>query len=195
MKQEIEVKFLHVDPDEIRRKLKSKSAKLVEPMRLMQRCIIESEALKQDNAFVRIRDEGDKVTLTYKQFRDIADVREVEVIVDSFERTKEFFEAVGMPPRSYQQSKRETWTLDECEVVIDAWPWLDPYVEIEGDSIEAIRLMSEKLGFVWQDGVFGDVMAAYRAQYPHLTENDTIGNVPQVLFGDDLPRLLSNVAN
>lgn len=47
-----------------------------------------------------------------------------------------------------------------------------------------------KLGLGWDNAVFGDVMAAYRVQYPHLTMKDTVGNLPEVKFGDPLPDLL-----
>jgi hypothetical protein len=48
------------------------------------------------------------------------------------------------------------------------------------------------LGFSWDKAVFGDVMAAYRAQYPHLTDKDTVGNIAEVKFGNPLPDLLKN---
>ena len=38
--------------------------------------------------------------------------------------------------------------------------------------------------------MFGDVMVAYRAEYPHLTENDTVGRIESVRFDDPLPELL-----
>ena len=41
---------------------------------------------------------------------------------------------------------------------------------------------------------FGDVMVTYRAQYPHLTEKDTVGNLPEVKFDAPLPGLLKENA-
>ena len=40
------------------------------------------------------------------------------------------------------------------------------------------------------DAVFGDVMTAYRAEYPHLSLTYTVGRVPEVRFGDPLLDLL-----
>jgi hypothetical protein len=52
-----------------------------------------------------------------------------------------------------------------------------------------------KLDLTWEDAAFGDVMVAYRAQYPHLNPDQIIGNLPQVKFGDPLPPLLQGSVN
>ncbi|MNT39515.1 hypothetical protein D3C72_1757670 [compost metagenome] len=52
--------------------------------------------------------------------------------------------------------------------------------------------IATQLGLNWSDAVFGDVMAAYRVQYPHLGLNDTVGNISEVRFDDPLPELLKN---
>jgi len=65
-------------------------------------------------------------------------------------------------------------------------------VRDEGDSEQHVRDISKKMGFDWKDAVFGDVMAAYRMQYPHLSEQDTVGNIPEVRFSDPLPEMLKS---
>lgn len=47
--------------------------------------------------------------------------------------------------------------------------------------------MAERLGFEWSDAVFGDVMVAYRAQYPHLTIKQTVGDVDEMTFDGLMP--------
>ena len=191
MNTEFEVKFVNVSHEELRIKLKELGAKLEQPMRLMKRAIIETPELKAKDAFIRVRDEGDKVTLTFKQFQalSIDGAKEHEVVVSDFQSTVDLLKAAGLPYRSLQESKRETWTLDGAEVVLDEWPWLNPYVEVEGDNEEHVKDVAAKLGFDWNKAVFGDVMAAYRVQYPHLSEKDTVGNITEVKFGDPLPDL------
>ena len=194
MKTEYEAKFIRINHDEIRQKLKDIGATLHHPMRLMRRAIIENEELKKKDAFLRVRDEGDKVTLTYKQFSNLSvdGAKEHEIVVNDFNETVSLLAAAGLPHRSIQESKRETWTYDKAEVVLDEWPWLDPYIEIEADSEEAVKKLASELGFDWDDAIFGDVMAAYRSQYPHLSEKDTVGSSPIVRFGDPLPDLLKD---
>ncbi len=194
MKTEFEAKFLDVDFEEVRKELAENGAILKNPMRTMKRAIIDSPAMKQNNAFIRVRDEGDKISLTYKQFDNLSvdGAKEHEVVVDDFRETVDLLSASGLILRSFQESRRETWKLQTAEIVLDEWPWLKPYIEIEADSEDAVSEMSKRLGFIWGDAVFGDVMAAYRAQYPHLTIDDTIGTLSVVKFGDPIPELLKN---
>lgn len=193
MKTEYEAKFLEVDIDDIRNRLKELGANLEKPMRLMRRVTIDNAEMKQKDAFVRVRDEGDRTTITYKQFDALSadGAKEHEIVVDNFEEAVALLAAAGLPHGSFQESKRETWTLGDIEIMIDEWPWLAPYIEVESTSVERVKDFSEQLGFKWSDAVFGDVMAAYRAKYPHLKETDTVGNIPEVRFGDPLPELLN----
>ena len=194
MKNEIEAKFVNINIDDIRSRLTELGAILIQPMRDMQRVTIDTPELKKKDAFVRIRNEGDKTTITYKQFNSLSidGVKEVEITVDDFDTAVTLFKEAGLTYGSLQESRRETWRLDEVEIVIDEWPWLNPYIEIEAPSEDLVISTSEKLGFNWDDAIFGDVMAAYRVQYPHLGLNDTVGNLPEVRFSDPLPNLLKS---
>lgn len=192
MQTEIEVKFLDVDHNEIRAKLENIGAVCEQPMRLMRRVVIDSDVMKQKGGFLRVRDENGKVTMTYKQFDKLSvdGARELEITVSDFDTAVQILEQSGLPYRSFQESKRETWKLDGAEIVLDEWPWLKTYIEIEGESETQLQQISSKLGLDWDTAQFGDVMVAYRAQYPHLNEQDTVGNIKSVKFGDPLPELL-----
>lgn len=194
MKTEYEAKFLNIDIDTIRQRLRAHGATLEKPMRLMRRVTIDTPELKKKDAFVRVRDEGDRVTITYKQFDALSvdGAKEYEIVVNNFNEAVALLSAAGLPHGSFQESKRETWLLDDAEIVIDEWPWLAPYIEIESESENHVKTIASQLGFTWSEAVFGDVMAAYRRQYPHLTEKDTVGNIPEVRFGDPLPELLKD---
>lgn len=194
MKTEYEAKFLDVDIENVRERLGQVGAKLEKPMRLMRRVVIENEDLVAKGAFIRVRDEGDRTTMTYKQFDGLSvdGAKEHEIIVSSFDDAVALLSAAGLPHRSFQESKRETWVWGDVEIVIDEWPWLKPYIEIESTSEKQVKDFAEKLGYSWDDAAFGDVMVAYRAEYPHLSPTDTVGRVAEVRFGDPLPALLRN---
>ncbi|HET7629960.1 MAG TPA: class IV adenylate cyclase [Candidatus Saccharimonadales bacterium] len=192
MQDEIEAKFLDINFDELRAKLEAAGGKMEKPMRLMRRVTIHNEFMRTDkDAFVRVRDEGDKVVITYKQFDELSvdGTKEIEVEVNDFDKTVELLAQAGLPYDSLQESKRETWKFESCEVVLDEWPWLKPYIEVEGPNEAAVRQAAEGLGLDWQNAVFGDVMAAYRAEYTHLTDKDTVGNLAEVKFGAALPEM------
>ncbi len=193
MKTETEVKFLNVNFDELRERLKAAGAVLEQPMRLMRRVIIEPPELEERDAFVRVRDEGDKVTLTYKQFHDrdaISGVQELEVEVSDFDSMVEILRLAGLEHKSFQESRRETWQLGGVEVVLDEWPWLDPYIEIEGPSEKDVKRTADMLGFSWEHAVFGPTTAAYQRQYPDGEARQLV-NIPRIVFGEPVPDIIS----
>lgn len=196
MTTEIEVKFLNINHDEIRAKLRGIEAVCTKPMRLMRRAIIDYPDRQlqtgEDNSFIRVRDEGDMTTLTFKQFQSLSvdGAKEITTTVDSFEDTIKIFEAAGLEVLSFQESMRETWEFRDCSIELDVWPWLNPYMEIEGPDTTALQHLSLLLNLDWNDAVFGDVMVAYRAQYPHLQEHQTVGSLPEVKFDTEPPEFL-----
>lgn len=196
MKAEIEAKFLDVSFDDVRKKLEELGAVCEQPMRLMRRVAIENDFMRTGkDSFLRVRDEGHRVTMTYKQFDDLSvnGAKEIEVEVSDFEATVAILEQAGLPSHTSQETRRETWRFGDAEIMLDEWPWLKPYIEIEAETEEDLRKLAEKLGFDWQDAVFGDVMAAYRAEYPHLTLKDTVARVPVVKFSAPMPGLLKDI--
>ncbi len=192
MNDEIEVKFVNIDHDAIRNELESIGAVLEQPMRLMKRVTIDSNDMRSKNAFLRVRDQGDKVTLTYKQFDELSlnGAKEIEITVNDFDETIKLLAAAGLAHGSFQETKRETWRLGSTEIVLDVWPWLNPYIEIEGASEQDVKSVAVRLNLDWSKAVFGDVMEAYRVQYPNIGPDDTVGKVPVVKFGDQLPDFL-----
>lgn len=192
MKTELEVKFANVSIEVIRQALQAAGAVCEQPMRLMKRALVEEPHHQVEHAFLRIRDEGDKTTLTFKRRADpdaasIDSVKELEVEVSDFDKTVEIFSEAGWKYKTFQESKRETWKLDGTEVVIDEWPWLNPYIEIEGESEAAIKKVAEKLGLSWDDVLFGHIDALYEMQYEFQDGIRGVIDLPEVRFNAPLP--------
>lgn len=193
MQPEIEAKFLDADHNELRAKLKSLGAKLVQPMRLTKRKnfdFADGRLDDQQNGWVRLRDSGDKITVAYKRLdnRSLNGTHEVSTIVESFEATEAFLKAIGLKQTSYQETKRESWQLDGCEIELDVWPWLKPYVEIEGLDEAAVKACAAKLGLDWEHVCHGSVEIAYQAEYD-VTDRE-IDDLPVITFETPLPELL-----
>jgi adenylate cyclase, class 2 len=192
MKTEIEVKFANISIEEIRKALKDAGAVCQQPMRLMRRALIEEPHHTKEHSFLRIRDEGDKITLTFKRRKDpynpgIDDVKEIEVEVSDFDDTLTLFSEAGWQYITFQESKRETWKLDETEVVIDEWPWLNPYIEIEGETETSIRVAAKKLGLKWKDAQPVNTDILYNEQYEFASDCRGVIDVAEVRFADPLP--------
>lgn len=192
MNTEIEAKFLNVDFEQVRAKLRELGGVCAQPMRLMRRVLIEPPHLAAKNSFLRVRDEGDKVTLTYKQFDTVSltGAKEIEVTVNSFDDTIALLAQAGLECKALQESKRETWHLGDVEVVLDEWPWIKPYIEIEGPGEDHVKDTAARLGFEWSNAVFGQVTEVYQAQYPNGQANK-LPTIAHVAFGDVVPEIIS----
>src|ERR1051326_5098596 len=113
MQTEIEAKWLSIDIAETRKKLISEGATLELGERLMVRSIFDhaDKRLEKIGGWVRVRDEGDKITLSYKQLNDrtLHGTKEVTVVVDDFDNTCTFLKSIGLEQISFQETKRESW--------------------------------------------------------------------------------------
>jgi len=181
MQTEIEAKFLDIDPEKIRGSLKSLGATLVHPEVLMKRKVFDHPTNKQSD-WLRVRDEGDKVTMSYKKVvdRTLHGTKEISIEVSSFDDACGILAAAQLAERSYQETRRERWLLDSVEVTIDTWPWIPTFVEIEGPSEAAVKSMAEKLGFDWAQAFYGSVEPAYQKYYD-VTEKE-IDGWPEIVF-------------
>jgi len=186
---EIEVKFVDVDIKDVRNRLQKAGAKLEHPMRLMRRVLIEEEHHKAERSFIRVRDEGDKTTITYKKRvgeDSLTSAKEIETTVGSFDVMVELFTAAGWDYTTYQESKRETWQYKDVEVVIDEWPWIKPYIEIEGPTEDSVRSAAKDLNFDWNTAMFGSVDVIYRRDYPNMSVRGII-DIKEGHFGNPVP--------
>jgi adenylate cyclase class 2 len=187
MKIEFEATFIDLDIDTIREKLKVLGAKLLKPETLMKR-IVFTPPQTMPGAWLRVRDEGDKITLSLKQVtgEKIEDQTELCLTIDNFDQGVSLLESLGCVRKSYQETKREEWHLDGVEITIDTWPGLEPFVEIEGKNESAVRQTTEKLDLNYNEALFGSVDIIYEKKLgipPDVINNRTFeitfANPPQ----------------
>lgn len=172
--QEFEVKFLEVSVPVLEKVLVSAGAQKVgETFSRITNFDYPDYRLKKKHAWVRLRTEFGKTTLTYKErigataddgsTRDEG-MKEIEVEVGEFDKTKEILLSVGLIEKFSQERKRIRWVKDDVVFDIDTWPLVPPYVEIEGPSYERLEEISKSLGFDWEKrfiGSFGQVCGRY----------------------------------
>ncbi len=190
--KETEAKFLDVDFAKIREKLGVVGAKQLRPMTQLRRAILETPAMRAVGAFARVRDEGDgTITLTYKQHAklELGGATEISLVVDDFQKAIEIAEEFGLTYKSYQESRREIWQLGDTMIMLDEWPWLNSFVEVEAETAEAVKMAADRLGFDWQDAIFGGIMIAYQHQYPDMAANASVIDLPKVQFDDPIPAM------
>lgn len=145
--EEKEVKFLNIDPDLIEKKLNKIGAKRIFEI-LYKRKVFDYPDYRLDKvgAWLRVRDEGDRIMLAYKQRTGIGagkngndeGMEETEVEVGDFDKTCEILLKVGLIEKHYWENKRIRYMLDDIEFDIDFWPELKPYLEIEAPLWESV---------------------------------------------------------
>jgi adenylate cyclase, class 2 len=194
MKTEIEAKFLDVNLEEMRKKLKALGATLVYSEALVRQKVFDYPdfRLDKDSSWLRLRQENEKVILTLKKWEKegIHGMKEIETKVESFEETERLLRAIGMIIKSTQEKKRELWKLDDVEFMIDTWPWVPTFIEIEGNSEEKVKEAAAKLSFNWKDAHFGGAARIYKRYFD--IEYEQIDKCPEVLFSS-VPEWLDKV--
>lgn len=185
MHTELEAKWLNINIADMRARLTAAGATLVVPERLMVRAVFDyaDKRLEKIGGWVRVRNEGDKVTLSYKQLNDrtLHGTKEVTVVVDDFDTTCAFLKAIELEQNSFQETKRESWKIGDTEIELDTWPWIPSFVEIEAKSEDALQSAAKALRLDYAQALHGSVETAYQAVYD-ITE-EAIDNCPEIRFG------------
>ncbi|PZP38753.1 MAG: hypothetical protein DI585_06465 [Pseudomonas fluorescens] len=168
MPLEIEAKFTHIDNDVCRVKLAAAGFTCVRPWSRMRRytfVLSEMPGNSDSSKWARIRDEGDKITMTYKHAFDSSRVdgtEEVEIVVSDFDTAALMLEKLGYTDKLYQENHRETWVRDGVEVTLNEWPALVSFAEIEAADESTVRNVSNELGFDFATAMFGGVGRVYK---------------------------------
>jgi adenylate cyclase, class 2 len=152
---EYEARVLEIDPEHIKQKILACGGQAVRES-LMRRYVYSID--KRDlNRFIRLRDTGFEVTLTYKEIKHdgIDGTEETELVVDDFDKTDEFLSRLGYQEKWYQENYRSSFQLADARLEIDRWPRIPPYLEIEADSYEEVIRIAALLG-VLEDQLIGE---------------------------------------
>lgn len=146
--EEFEVKFINIDAKKIEAKIIALGAKKIFD-RIFKIKVFDYPDLRLDDnhSWIRLRDEGDKVTLTFKKRlstekkftgKNDKGMIEHEVVVSDFDTTANIFLAAGFMQKFYEEKRRVRYMLDDIEFDIDFCPGLKPYLEIETTSWEKV---------------------------------------------------------
>ncbi|NND65230.1 MAG: CYTH domain-containing protein [Gammaproteobacteria bacterium] len=193
METEFEATFTNIDKTQIRARLEKAGAALERPEYLQKRIPFHLPKEKRsDHIWARVRDEGDKITMSVKTIggAKIDDQKEICIEVSSFDNAVELLTTIGCVPKAFQETRRELWLLDGVEVTIDEWPFLEPFVEVEGESEAVVISASKKLGFNYDDALFCAVGKLYADKYG--IDMDQINDcTKQIIFDMENPFLIA----
>ena len=110
--------------------------------------------MDRDHSWIRLRDEGEKIILTYKQRLGVRQgsngndkgMKELSFQVDNYQMVVHFFKAIGMNIKYEIEKKREHWELHNLEFDIDWYPLIPPLLEIESSSMAKVNKGIKLLG-------------------------------------------------
>jgi adenylate cyclase class 2 len=165
--QEIEAKFHVMDLKKIEACLQGLEARLIQP-RVLETNIrfdLPDGGLRSEGRVLRLRQDTE-AKLTYKSGgtnqQGVLNRTEIEFVVEDYEKARQFLEALGYQKLFYYEKYRTTYELQTSEVLrdlgglihvmLDEMPYGN-FVEIEGESVESIRMVAEKLDLKWDAAV------------------------------------------
>ena len=131
------------------------------------RITVFKHPLGEKNSYIRVRDEGFKVTMTVKHNIHKQFVDEDEVVIDNYDTGVSILLGLGCEKLYSYEKIREIWTILNTEVVFDTNPGRVDIMEVESTTKKELLLMVKKLSL--QD-----------VPHDNFTDNDLYG-----IFGID----------
>ena len=186
---EYEATFFPVVKESVREILRKNGAKLINSEYLQKRTAFNlPKGHEIAGGWARVRQEADKITMSVKivDGHGIENKREVCLTVDSFANAEMLLTSLGCTKKAYQENKRELWKTGDVEITIDEWPYLEPFVEIEGSSEQSVKNTAEKLGFKWKNAIFHSVDYMYHKKYG-VSQKAVYDKTPRITFSEPNP--------
>jgi len=147
--KEIELKILEIDEAKVLDRLKSIGAKQLSTERLTTITFNNP----YNNVLVRLRKIGNKTILTTKKpifHKDLKVREETEVEVDDFDKIFKILETLGFKQAMLQEKDRTSFKYKNSTIVIDKYPKIPVYLEVEGAE-EEIKEIVKELGYSMED--------------------------------------------
>ncbi len=174
------MQFLEVDVPALEKKLVSLGAEKVDTYDY-SRAIFDYPdfRLNKADSWMKLRTDGKTVTLSYKQvIKDASSVdvgmKEIEIIVSDYEKTKELLLAIGLVIKREEKNKRVRYKKEDTAFDIDFWPQVPPYVEIESSSMERVKYFARELGFDPNEGMIAGPAKIYKKYGYNLEEYSSV---------------------
>jgi adenylate cyclase class 2 len=168
--QEIEAKFYVLDLKKFEARLQFLDARLIKP-RILERNIrydLPDNSLRNEDRVLRLR-QDDQVRLTFKgpsfKVKGALKRPEIELVVDDFDKARQFLEALGYQKLIFYEKFRITYELDKTLIMLDELPFGN-FIEIEGQEVDAIRKVTKRLDLKWEAAI----AASYHALFERFCQ-------------------------
>jgi adenylate cyclase class 2 len=103
--------------------------------------------LEKPGTYIRVRDEGHRITMTYKyKAQDAKFEDEYEVNINDFDTAVQMLLGIGCTKKYYYEKIRDIWTVKNTEIVFDSNPGIDDRMEVESKSKSELNDMLKDFG-------------------------------------------------
>jgi adenylate cyclase class 2 len=184
MPKEYEAKFLDINIDEMREKLRNIGASRMHDRIMLRRSVFHL-CNSEIKGYARVRNDGFGVSMTSKTYVDEKFPEENEVqIKDDYETGVKFMLSLGLKKKAEQESYREKWTHELAhEITFDTLPGLPTWMEVDCTSEEKLNKIIDLLNLDKSKMRFGAFDLTYNEYYG--IETDVINNkTPFITFGN-----------
>ena len=109
------------------------------------RVMVFKHPLDESNSYLRVRDEGHRITMTYKTNTNKEFPLENEIIINDFDSGCNILLGIGATKLFYYEKIREIWEHNDAEVVFDTAPGRPEIMEIESPTKKQLNKFAIKL--------------------------------------------------
>ena len=133
MPLEYEYNFYNYNKKEVISKIKELGGKKIG--HYLFKIMVFIHPFKKEGTYIRVRDEGHRVTMTYK-FKDNKSKfsKESEIIINNFDAAVNILFGIGCTKKYYYEKLREIWNLKKSEIAFDNAPGSPEDMEIESPT-------------------------------------------------------------
>lgn len=175
--QEIEIKILGIDPQEISRKLIDLGAHKEFDGLIKTKYYDKDRTIRDRGDLLRVREfEGSHTEVTYKTNKRIENdfkiYDEFELASPEFEEACSFFESLGYSTSCYFEKRRTVFSLKQAEIVIDEYPQIPSFIEIEAEDPKTIEDLVTKLGLEEKEKSSHTINGLLKEKYPDIQLNN-----------------------
>ncbi|MFC1732480.1 class IV adenylate cyclase [candidate division KSB1 bacterium] len=149
--EEIEVKILEINTEEVIKNIEDLGAKRVfEGDIHFSYFDFDDKRLSKERKILRLRKKGKISELTFKKkiSKEKAKIMEEhEVIIEDDDSIRKILGGIGLKERPSAKKHRISFALDDVHFELDTFPGIPTFLEIEAKTLDILKEYVEKLGF------------------------------------------------
>ena len=179
MPQEYEYAFTDYNKKDIISKIKKMNG--VHKGTFLIRVNVFIHPLEVSGTYIRVRDEGFRITMTYKYATSNKFLNEDEIIIDNFDNGVKILLGLGCKSKYYYEKIREIWKVKNTEIIFDTNPGIDDKLEVESNTKKELDKMVKYFGLTIEDRK-NRYMDLYQMEIPKTLVVLTFQNVKKNLI-------------